>query len=185
MKLLSIFTVANSTRLLLVLTIPLLVSLREEPPPLPIEKPYFDTVFNRLVQAESDGLWHAYSRKGAIGACQIMPIGLREYNRLYRTNLTTNQLWNPVINKMIGRGLLKRLVEKYGYVKAVNSYNMGVGNTDNNYWYYSYLEEIIPWEWHLYKARHGVISVRSKTLSIGIKYGKVRNDNKYKVASIP
>jgi hypothetical protein len=170
-----------------VLLAPVFISFTtQEPTPPKPTKPYFEIVMERLVMAESQGYSWALSKKGAIGKCQIMPIGLKEYNYIYKTNITTNQLWDGDINMMVGRGILSNLLDRLDgdYCKAINSYNMGMGRTDNNLWYDSYLESIVPIKWYIMKSKHGVFGRKNKILYLR-KHYEMRIGDKYTVSSVP
>jgi len=79
-----------------------------------------------------------------------MPIGLKEYNRIHNTSFNFDDMWVPELNEVVGKGTVIDLLRRYrgDYVKAINAYNMGMGNVDRNRWNDHYLKQIIPWKWH-------------------------------------
>jgi len=127
--------------------------------------------------AESQGKPWALSSKGAVGLYQIMPIGLEEYNYIYHTNYIIKEMWDTNINILVGKGILSNLLERYNgeYVKAINSYNMGMGNTKLGNWNYNYIGKITP---HLMMVDY----------YLDMKYKRrvyVKTNNKHKVSSVP
>lgn len=88
-----------------------------------------------ISQIESSGNIYAYNTKsGAIGLFQITKICLDDYNQYHYIKYSVEQLWNPRINKVIGKWYIKKRVPqllKY-YKKPVTvknilvSYNVGI-----------------------------------------------------------
>ena len=158
-----------------------------QPPSIP-KKPYFDRVFDRLVYAESRGKQRALSKVGAVGLAQIMPIGLKEHNYLYKTNFTMQDMKiSPELNLLVGRRLLSNMIHRNNgdYVKGVNSYNMGLGNTKKGIYYDKYLSDILMGKWELYKKGRGVSWKGEKNINLWRENVILRTHHKYKVSSIP
>jgi hypothetical protein len=156
-----------------------------EPTPRPT---YFEVIFEKLKYAESDNFQWAVSPAGAVGICQIIPIGLKEHNRVYRTNFTMKQMANDIdLNILTGRRIFSNLIERHNgdYIKAINSYNMGIGNTKLNRFNYKYLEDISPLKWEVYQAEYGVIWKGKAVLNLGRKNIKMLHNRKHKVSSVP
>jgi hypothetical protein len=169
----------------IVLCIPMFLSLTTEPPK-PVHRPYLEIVFERLVEAESSWDRWAVSDKGAIGICQITDIGLKEYNRVFKTNLKMYQLWDTNISYNVGWGYFTNVLGRLDndIVKGVNAYNMGMGNTHNGLYYGPYIDKIIPGEWLTYLVKNNVYWDGRNVIKIKRrKY--VRIGNKYKVSPIP
>lgn len=96
-------------------------------PPAPKQvSPSFETIFNRLIGAESGGNNNAVSPKGARGLTQVMP----------KTGVDPGFGVAPLQNtseaeyKRFGRDYLKAMVSEFNgdYEKALAAYNAGYGN---------------------------------------------------------
>lgn len=150
--------------------------------PEPIKKETrYEKIVRKLIWAESRGKHYAKShlkgKQKAYTRWQINGWGLEYFNhfsRYYRTKRTkygTNKTKvqytmsdirrSPRKADIVGHWLLKTAIKHYKKTKpkfflvyAVNSYNMGYGNTAKMKFHPKYLKQIVPWEWHLFKSQH-------------------------------
>lgn len=99
----------------------------EPPKPVPGPKTYdFETVFSKLIQAESGGKHSAVSGKGARGVTQVMPkTGARP-----GFGVTPLQDGTEAEYKRFGRDYLQAMLREFNgdYEKALAAYNAGHGN---------------------------------------------------------
>lgn len=104
---------------------------------------------DNLVQTESSGYRYAVNKRTkAAGLYQIAPGvngGLEYYNTFNVHNYVYSDLFCPVKSKKIATWIMSRNLEVFDgcEVKAVNSYNMGIGNTRKNRLYFQYCTNIL------------------------------------------
>ena len=118
------------------------------------------TIIKNLVFAESSG-YHKVGGKvimshlGAIGHYQITAPALEDYNTFAgkKRKYEFKDLYKARINRRVGEWYLKRYITYYGrrgfdgydrMVLAINTYNLGHGNTERGKFYYPYVSNIAP-----------------------------------------
>ena len=91
----------------------------------------------RVITIESSNNPRAYNKKSkARGLCQITPICLKDYNEWTRSTITTNELYIPKINYMIGNYYVNTIIPRYlkNYrlpdttINRLIAYNWGIKN---------------------------------------------------------
>ena len=121
----------------------------------------YEVNIDNIILIESNGKINVVSNQGAIGLMQITKIGLKHYNKVNKTNLNKNHLYNKDININIGKWYLEkeipRVLKLYNIPITVTnvliSYNWGVNNT-------------IKW----YKAGGNINKLPKETRSYLLKY---------------
>ena len=92
---------------------------------------------NKIIQIESSNNPIAYNRlTKAKGLMQITPICLKDYNDNHKKKYTSQQLFNPAINKIIGTWYLTKRIPlflKHNNIKKSSkniliAYHDGIGN---------------------------------------------------------
>ncbi len=150
--------------------------------PEPIKKETrYEKIVRKLIWAESRGKhWaqsHLKGKQKAYTRWQINGHGLEYFNTFskyyrvkitkYGTNKTRVQYTMSQIRRspkkadIVGHFLIKKAIRYYHKIRpkfflvyAINSYNMGYGNTAKMKFHPKYLKQIIPWEWHLFESQH-------------------------------
>lgn len=150
---------------------------------LPPKEIPIKTIYKNLTIQESSGkhYWKngkvKISKRGAIGKFQIMPIGLREYNRYNKNKFTTNSLYNEWMNKIIGKYLLHHSIRhfyKNGFnvidsiVLGINAYNYGIRKTKEGKIYYTYCRNIAPtyFKYFLIRRTNNVTNKGTRVLKL-------------------
>ena len=100
-----------------------------------------------LIKTESEWNQNATnSCSGAIGYLQIVPAGALQYwNDFNVAQYTPADLYNYFIAKKIANFYLRQSFKIFDgcVVKTVNSYNMGMGNTRKNKFYFQFCTNIL------------------------------------------
>jgi len=91
-------------------------------------------IIDSIIYVESRYKRDAVSHAGAVGVMQIMPIALREYNRVNKSGYGLSDLYKPDVNIRIGVWNYKRCYDKYDDLwLALFAYNAGMSRK----WYAS------------------------------------------------
>lgn len=133
---------------------------------------YFQNIMDRLIKKESGGDQSAKSkRKGkkqAFTMYQINGEGLQYFNEFNRINegkrlkftmgeIIMSVAKSKIVSEWIVRRSISHYKKKFGVhqvVFALNSYNMGYGNTAKDKFYPEYLSYIIPYEWYIFTLHY-------------------------------
>ena len=116
----------------------------------------FSDVINRLLYKESSGNHYfngkvTVSHAGAVGKWQITEPVLIDYNTFTGSRYTMRDLRNRWKNQRVGIWQIRRAFREFDhlepyeqYVYAINTYNMGFGNSYKNKIYWKYVKYICP-----------------------------------------
>ena len=102
-----------------------------------------------VIKTESSFKPYAVSHKGACGLMQLLPSTAEEVAEELRLKLRDEDIFNPVINIVLGSYYLNKLADQFGdFELALTAYNMGPGRVANleeaNYSYRKeYAEEVL------------------------------------------
>ncbi len=97
----------------------------------------FSINYDKIIEIESSGNPLAYNKHSkARGLMQITPIVLKEWNKFNAQKHTSDDLFNPEINKKIGEWYLDRIKDHYlphykieqNIDNILIAYNWGIGN---------------------------------------------------------
>ena len=138
---------------------------------------YFNFVYSNLIKKESE--WSHFdtngeiltSWAGAIGIGQITPIALDDFNSFNDMGIffTWEDIHERPNNKLVSLWYFHSRVRDYhdyDVIKMVNSYVMGIGNTDINRYDVDYLKSIVPYEFYYWMKSRKVIKKKSHIWTI-------------------
>lgn len=79
------------------------------------------------IRQESSGDPSAVSHCGAVGLMQIMPIALKDFNRLYGAEIPFEYMTQAAVNVDVGTGFLKYLITRFDGDErlGLQAYNQG------------------------------------------------------------
>ena len=85
-----------------------------------------------VIKTESAFKPYAISNKGACGLMQVLPSTADEIAEELRIKLKDDQLFDPIINIILGSYYLNKLADQFGdFEVALTAYNMGPGRVMN------------------------------------------------------
>lgn len=123
-------------------------------------------IFSKIIDTESSHRHYfengdvRLSDEGSIGICQIMPIALKYYNYRNDIDISWNELHDRLINLKVGYWIFSNNLYYFNndLIDAVNSYNMGVYNTEIGRYKPKYISNVLPDLYQHWENQQTIIS---------------------------